>query len=242
MPWSQFRSREIRRITCLRDFAGRDSVRSCWFDASTLEKNEEGRYIVPIGSFVTKSSTEPTKVKIFENAGTNANAKQTLTETGEPTGGTFTVEYGGVVSGVIKYNATIAEIQSALIKMSTIATSENVAVTSAESKPINEKAAVVEFKGELGNLPQPLFVVNSTGLTGGTAPKVAPTTTTPGTTAEEIIGVFNGPDKDFWGGTITSDEPVPVYYHACTFDITKLPQWTQYGLLAKKALANCNFN
>lgn len=241
MPWNQFRNREIRRVTCLRDFAGRDSIRSCWFDATTLVKNSEGRYVVPIGSFITLSSTDPTKVKIFENLGTNANAKQTLTETGTPTGGTFTIEYGGVVSGAIKYNATITELQEALIKMSNVATSENVVVTSTESKPINEKAAVVEFKGELGNLAQPLFVVNSTGLTGGATPKVTPTTTTPGTTAEEIIGVFDGPDKDFWGETVSSDEPVPLYFHACTFDITKLPQWTQYGLLAKKALANCNF-
>lgn len=239
-----FRNREITRETCLRDFAGRDSIRSAFFDASTLPesyKEEGGRYRLPIGLFLTKSTSDPTKVKIFENLGTNTNAKQTLTETGEPTGGTFTVEYGGVVSGAIKFNATAEEIQTALIKMSTIGTSENIAVTVAESKKLSEKPAIVEFKGELGNLPQPLFVVNSTGLTGGTTPKVTPTTTTPGTTAEKIIGVFNGPDKDFWGNTVSKDEPIPVYFHACTFDITKLPQWTQYGLLAEKALANCNF-
>lgn len=241
MPWNQFRSREVRRVTCLRGFAGRDSVKSAWFDATTLTANSEGRYQVPIGSFLTKSTTDPTKVKVFEKLGTNANAKQTLTETGAPEGGTFTVEYGGVVSGAIKYNATIAEILAALVKMSTIGSSENVAVTSAESKPINEKAAVVEFKGELANQAQPLFVVSSAGLTGGTAPKVTATTTTAGTTAEEIIGVFDGPDKDFWGNTISSDEPIPVYFHACDFDITKLPQWTQYGLLAKTALSTCTF-
>lgn len=241
MPWNHFRNREIRRITCLRDFSGRDSVRSVWFDATTLTANSEGRYEIAIGSFLTKSTTSPTKVKIFEKLGTNKNAKQTLTETGSPTGGTFTVEYGGVVSGGIKYNATITEIATALVAMSTIASSENIAVTSEESKPINEKAAIVEFKGELGNSAQPLLVVNSTGLTGGSTPKVTPTSTTSGETAEQIIGVYDGPDKDFWGNEFYADEPIPLYFHACTFDISKLPQWTKYGLLAKESLKNCDF-
>lgn len=236
-----FRSREIARSTCLRGFAGRDSVKSAFFDASTLVANSEGRYVVPIGSFLTYSTTDPTKVKIFEKIGTNANAVQTLTETGEPTGGTFTVTYNGVTSAAIKYNATIAEIASALVAMSTFATSENVEVTSTESKPINEKAAKITFKGELGNRPQPLVTVNSAGLTGGTTPKVTPTTTTPGTTAEKIMGVFDGPEKDFWGNTIASNEPVPVYFHSCSFDISKLPEYRKYGLLAEESLKNSTF-
>lgn len=241
MPFNTFRNREIARKTCIRGFTGLEQIKSCFFDASTLTENSEGRFIVPIGSFITKSTEDPTKVKIYEKKGTNANAVQTLTETGEPTGGTFTVTYGGVTSEAIKYNATIAEIASALVKMSTFATSENVAVTSTESKPINEKAAKVEFKGELGNQPQPLLVVNSAGLTGGTTPKVTPTTTTPGTTAEKIFGVFNGPEKDFWGNTVAKDEPVPIYFHSVSFDTEKLPQWKQYGLLAEEALKNCTF-
>lgn len=241
MPWNQTRSREIRRQSCLRGFAGRDNIKSAWFDATTLSKNAEGRYVVPIGSFLTRSRSDPTKIKIFENAGTNKNSKQTLTETGEPTGGTFTVEYGGVVSGPIKYNSTVAETLAALVAMSTIATSENVAVSSTESKPINEKAHVVEFKGELANEAQPLLTVVSSGLTGGTSPKVTATSTQTGEFKEKIIGVFNGPAKDFWGETVSSDEPVPVYFHSCSFDVSKLPQWTQYGLLAEEALKNCTF-
>lgn len=255
MPWNQFRNREIQRKTCLRGFAGRDSIKSCFFAAETLKEHsqnyEAGKWTVPVGSFLTyfvskyeSIEPDPTKVKIFEKLGTNANAKQTLTETGAPEGGTFTVTYGGQTTGAIKYNATIAEFATALVALSTIATSENVAVTSSESKPINEKAAVVEFKGELGNQAQPLVVVNSAGLTGGTAPKVTPTTTTPGTAAEKIMGVYDGPEYDYWGneaGNENLNQAIPVYFHSCSFNKAMLPEYTKYGLLAEEALKNCTF-
>lgn len=257
MPWNQFRNREIQRKTCLRGFAGRDSIKSCFFAAETLKENtqnyEAGKFTIPIGSFLTyfvaksgEIEPDPTKVKIFEKLGTNANAVQTLTETGEPTGGTFTITYGGQTTKGIKYNATITEIATALVELSTIATSENVEVTSTESKPISEKPAKITFKGELGNQAQPLVVVNSAGLTGGTTPKVTPTTTTPGTTAEKIMGVYDGPEMDLWGNTSGAetenfDEPIPVYFHSCSFNIAFLPEYRKYGLLAEESLKNCTF-
>lgn len=255
MPWNIFRSREIQRNTCIRGFTGRDNIKSCFFAAETLKETklpyEAGRFTVPVGSFLTyfvakyeSIEPDPTKVKIFEKLGTNANAVQTLTESGSPTGGTFTLTYGGQTTENVKYNATIAEIATALVKLSTIATSENVEVTSEESKPINEKAAKVTFKGELGNQAQPLIVVNSTGLTGGTTPKVTAVTTTPGTAAEKIMGVYDGPEWDFMGNTaeeVNLNEPIPVYYHAVSFDITKLPEYRKYGLLAEESLKNCTF-
>lgn len=255
MPWGVFRNREIRRSTCLRGFTGRDYVRSGWFAAETLKEKslpyEAGRFTIPVGSlltnFVAKYESiepDPTKVKIFEKLGTNANAVQTLTETGSPTGGTFTITYGGQTTSGIKYNATIAEIATALIGLYTIASSENVEVTSEESKPINEKAAKITFKGELGNQAQPLVVVSSTGLTGGTTPKVTPTTTTPGTTAEKIIGIYDGPEWDGYGNT--AEEPnlnwqIPIYFQNCAFDKNRIPEYTKYGLLAEEALKTCTF-
>lgn len=254
MPFAQFRNREIRRQTCLRGFTGRDYVASGWFAAETLKEKtqgyEAGRFTIPIGSFLTKFVTkyesiepDPTKVKIFEKLGTNTNAKQTLTETGSPTGGTFTATYGGQTA-TIKYNATIVEIAEALAKLSTIATSENISVTSSESKPINEKAAIIEFKGELGNEAQPLLVINSTGLTGGTTPAVTATTTTPGTAAEKIIGIYDGPEFDLWGNTAEEsnfNEPIPYYFQNCAFDKNRLPEYRKYGLLAEESLKTCTF-
>ena len=51
MPFNQYRNREIARLTCLRAFAGRDSIASAVFDASTLVADSNGRYSIPIGSF-----------------------------------------------------------------------------------------------------------------------------------------------------------------------------------------------
>lgn len=255
MPWNQFRNREIQRKTCLRGFTGRDNIKSCFFAAETLKENkqnfEAGKWFVPVGTFLTYFVTkyesiepDPTKIKIFEKLGTNANAVQTLTETGEPTGGTFTLTYGGQTTGGISFEATGTKIVEELVKLSTIATSENIAIKSTGSTKISAGAAQVEFKGELGNQAQPLLVVNSTGLTGGTTPKVTATTTTPGTAAEKIMGVYDGPEYDYWGNT--AEEPnlnqqVPVYFHACSFDITKLPEYRKYGLLAEESLKTCTF-
>jgi hypothetical protein len=217
-----YRNREIARKTCLRGFAGRDAIKNAVFDASTLTADGNGRYYVPIGSFITASTTDPTKVKI----------------TGTPTGGTFTLTYNGVTSGAIAYNASAANVLTALVAMSNFGTSSNV---STGGGALPGTAVTVTFQGELGNQPQPLMTANGAGLTGGTSPAVTVTTTTAGTTAEKIIGVFDGPDRDFVGATVGADEPVPIYFHSCAFDITMLPGWVQYGATAVAALPNCDF-
>jgi hypothetical protein len=255
MPFAQFRNREIQRKTCLRGFGGRDFILSAVFAAETLKEHstsgyEAGKYYIPIGSFLTKfvskyESIEPdsTKVKIFENLGTNANAVQTLTETGSPTGGTITISYGGQTTAGISWEATGTKIVEELIKLSTIATSENIKSTNA-AKKLTEEAIKIEFIGELGNQAQPLFVINSTGLTGGTTPKVTPTTTTPGTAKEKIIGVYDGPEWDFWGNEAENqnlDQPIPIYFQNCTFNKLLIPEYNKYGLIAEEALKTCVF-
>lgn len=238
MPFNQTRSREVARATCLRGFSGRDNIMSAVFDASTLTADGNGRYIVPIGSFITKSTTDPTKVKIYAGAGTDQNDVQTVTITGTPTGGTFTLTYGGQTTAAIAYNASAAAVLAALVALPNIGSSANVD-TSGGALP--GSAVVVTFQGELGNSVQPVMTADGAGLTGGTTPAVTVTHTTPGTTAEHIIGVFDGPDRDFFGNTVGDDEPVPIYFQNCVFDITKLPQWVQYGVAAQAALRTCSF-
>lgn len=48
---------------------------------------------------------------------TGSNGQQTITTTGTPTGGTFTLSLGGFTSGPIPYNATAAQLQTALLAM-----------------------------------------------------------------------------------------------------------------------------
>lgn len=241
MPFNQKREREISRATCLRHFAGRDSIKSAVFDATTLTPEESGGtrfYRVPIGSFLTASvGHDPTKVKVFQGLGTNHNDEQTLTITGTPTGGTFTLSFNGLTTAAIAFNATAAAVAAALGALTNIGPT-NVEATGGA---LPGAAVVIKFIGLLGNMPQNLITANGAGLTGGASPAANVAHTTLGTTAEKIIGVFDGPDRDFWGTEVFDDEPVPVYYHSCAFDISKLQNFQLYGAAAIAALPTCEF-
>src|ERR1035437_8606942 len=244
MPFNQYRNREIQRASCLRGFGGRDFIRSAVFAAETIKetaglKFEAGKWNVPIGSFLTLFTAkyeaiepDPTKVKLYEKLGTNANAKQTLTQTGEEIEGTFTLTYGGQTTAAIKAKeVTGTEIVEALVKLPNV-TSTNIKSTN-PTKKISEEAIKFEFIGEQASKPQPLIVVNIAGMKSKESKgTVVMTTATAGTTAEKIIGVYDGPSIDFWGNEAANenlDEPVPVYFQSCTFDIGKLPQYPLYG-------------
>jgi hypothetical protein len=241
MPFNQTRSREISRGTCLRHFAGRESIKSAVFDATTLTPeviNGQNYYRIPIGSFLSASvGHDPTKVKIFQGLGTNHNDEQTLTITGTPTGGTFTLSWSGLTTGNIKYNATAAEVAAALGALTNIGPLN--VKTSGGALPAT--GVVITFEGLLGSKEQSLITANSAGLTGGASPTASVAHTTPGTTAEKIIGVFDGPDKDFFGTEEQDDEPIPVYFHSCVFDISKLQNWDLFGTAAMAALPTCDF-
>lgn len=238
MPFNKERSREITRATCLRHWAGRASIKSGVFDATTLTADANGFLRIPIGSFLTPSvGHDATKIKIYEGLGTNANDKQTITITGTPTGGTFTLTFNGLTTAPIKFNATAAETAAALGALTNIGPSN--IETSGGAFP--GAAVVVTFKGLLGNEPQNVITANGAGLTGGASPAVGVVHTTPGTTAEHIVGVFDGPDRDFFGKTEADYTPIPIYYHSCVFDITKLQNWNLYGATALAALPTCEF-
>lgn len=256
MPFSPlYRSREIARDTCLRAFAGRQSIKSGVFDASTLSlvtltnplqyTNIYGSalqtlqvYNVPIGTFLTKSTTDPTKVKAYTGGGTNQDDVQTVTITGTPAGGYFTLTFNGKTTGHIAYNASAADVATALAALSNVGTG-NVA---GSGGGLPGTPVVITFQGLLANLPQNVMTASGAGLTGGTAPNVTVAHTTPGTAAETIIGVFDGPDRDFWSNTVAADEAVPIYFHACDFDTSKLQNWLSYGAAAKTALPTCSFS
>ena len=250
----QYRSREIARYTCIRGFTGRQQIKSGVFDATSLNYattvppvpystfyNAQGIPVlnVPIGTFLSKSTVDPTKVKAYQGLGTNVNAVQAISVTGGPTGGTFTLTYNGVTTAAIPYNATATQIATALQALTSVGSPANL---SAAGGQLPGTPVSVTFQGALGNQPQALLTANGSGLTGGTAPAVTVTSTTTGSTAESIIGVFDGPDRDFFGNSnVGYDEPIPIYFHAVSFDISKLQNWAQFGAAAQAALPNCTF-
>lgn len=95
---------------------------------------------------------------------------QTVTITGGPTGGTFTLTYSGQTTAAIAYNASAAAVQSALEALSNLVPGD---VTVTGAGPYT-----VTFRAALGNVAQ--MTADATGLTGGTTPDVVVATTTQG--------------------------------------------------------------
>lgn len=101
-------------------------------------------------------------------------AVHTLTMTGAPTGGTFTITWSTQTTAGIPYNATASQVQSALEALSNVAPGD-VFVTGPAGGPW-----VLTWGGtKLGATAAP--TATSAGLTGGTSPTVGVAVTTAGT-------------------------------------------------------------
>lgn len=97
---------------------------------------------------------------------------QTLTITGTPTGGTFTLTYKGQTTAAIQYNAAASAVQTALAALSTIGTGN---VTCAGGV-LPGTAVTISFTGALANDTTQLTHTDS--FTGGTSPAAALVQTT----------------------------------------------------------------
>lgn len=156
------------------------------FDISFLETNpnvlgwyhHQGAALTPTGSGVSEV--------------------QTITITGAPTGGTFSLTYQGQTTPALAYNAATAAVQTALQALSTIGAG-NVTVTGTAGS-----SYVVTFTGTLANQNVPAIVAVGT-FTGGTTPAIAVVTTTGGTTGQLL--------------TVTDDTTGVKDIRAVTFDL-----------------------
>src|ERR1700752_4295266 len=150
MPGSPVtRQRVISRDTCTLGFTGNAYVKSFVFDATTLTPDSNGFYYVPAFSFVTRSTTDPTKVKVFQGLGSNVNAQQTITITGSPTGGTFTLTYNGQTTAAIAYNAPAEDVEDALEVLSNVGVGNVLGGGGA----LPGTAVTITFQNLLGNQP-----------------------------------------------------------------------------------------
>lgn len=98
---------------------------------------------------------------------------QTVTITGTPTGGTFTLTYDGQTTAAIPYNANAAAVQAALLALPNL-DSGDIAVGGG---PGPGTPYTVTFALSLGNPAQ--MSANGGGLTGGSSPAAGVSTTTP---------------------------------------------------------------
>lgn len=120
------------------------------------------------------------------DADPGANEKQTATVTGSPTGGTFTLTFGGQTTGAIAYNATAATVEAALEAISTIGQG-NVQVTGSAGGPYT-----VEFVGALEKTNVAAMTADGASLTGGTTPGVTIATATAGVASVKVGRVIPG--------------------------------------------------
>lgn len=107
------------------------------------------------------------------------NEVQTITISGTPTGGTYTLTFSGETTAAIAYNALAAAIQSALEALSNINPGD---VTVTGTGPYT-----VTFGGQYANANVP--TITATGsFTGGTSPAITVAETTAGAPGSNVIG------------------------------------------------------
>ncbi len=108
--------------------------------------------------------------------GGSASEAQTVTITGGPTGGTFTLTLAGQTTAGIAYNATAAAVKAALEALSNV----NVGDVAVTGGPGPATPYVVTFTGQYAGEDMPAMTASGASLTGGTSPAVGVTTTTAG--------------------------------------------------------------
>lgn len=112
---------------------------------------------------------------VLSNGAAAVSEVQQVAITGTPTGGTFSLTFAGQTAAAIPYNATSAQVQTALRALSNIgATGVNVTGGPGPGTPF-----VITFAGPLAgkNVPQ---ITALGAFTGGTSPAINTSTTTPG--------------------------------------------------------------
>ena len=101
---------------------------------------------------------------------------QTVTVTGTPTGGTYTLTFSGQTTAGIPYNATAAQVKTALENLSNVEVGD-VTVTGG---PHPGSVITVTFVGQYLGDDVAQMTASATNLTGGTSPAVNVATATAG--------------------------------------------------------------
>jgi len=109
----------------------------------------------------------------FSHAGPS-NRAQLLTITGTPTGGTFTLTYGGQTTAPLAYNAAGATVQAALLALSTLVGSTVLVYSATGGTPAAGGPWTISL-----TIADPTALTASAALTGGSSPSVTITQTVP---------------------------------------------------------------
>jgi len=150
-----------------------------WTAPSAYQPDRKMKSGIPLGKLTASGLYAPYNAV--------SNEVQTVTITGAPTGGTFTLTWNGQTTSALAYNATAAQVQTALEALSNIAPGD-VVVTGAAGGPYTLTWGGTQL-GE--NVAAPTATAS---FTGGSSPGVTIATTTAGGTAAPADGadIFAG--------------------------------------------------
>jgi hypothetical protein len=181
-----------------------------WVEGSKYQPERKLKSGIPLG----KNST----TGLYEPYAAVTNEVQTVTITGGPTGGTFTLTWSGQTTAAIAYNATAAAVQTALEALSNIAPGD-VVVTGNAGGPYTLTWGGTQL-GEDVAAP-----TATASFTGGTSPGVTIATTTAGgaATATDGTETFKGflfTEVSFYPGSTKVAAPLMVHGQ---IDPSKLP-------------------
>jgi hypothetical protein len=156
---------------------------------------------------------------------------QTVTVTGAPTGGTFTLTVEGATTGGIAFNASAAAVQAALEALGTVSPGD-ITVTGVAGGPYT-----LTWNRGGGDVAQ--ITASGASLTGGSSPSVAIATTTAG--ASTGTGGTQTPSGHLFNSIPirtgqTTDVGAPLFEHGFV-RVSKLPSNSGYDAYVKTALA-----
>ncbi|WP_060888534.1 hypothetical protein [Streptomyces scabiei] len=200
-----------------------------WTEASKYQKERTLKSGIPLAQM--------TASKLFVPYKAVTNEVQTLTVTGAPTGGTFTITWSGQTTAAIAYNATAAQVQTALEALSNIAPGD-VVVTGSAGGPWTLTWGGAQL-GE--NVAAP---TTTESFTGGTSPDITIATTTAGGAAATADGsdVFAGflftevsyyPDTTKVGAPLMVHGQIDPSQLPVAFDPTDVPDGSNKSFVYK---------
>jgi hypothetical protein len=137
---------------------------------------------------------------------TGTNEVQTVTISGTPTGGTFTLTYSGQTTAAIAYNANAAAVTTALEALSNIGTGD-VNVTGGPGPGV---PYTVTFQGGLAGTNVAELTANDAGLTGGATPSVDISTTTSGVSKSQVLNAPIGTTFQLVSGSQVFDSATNI--------------------------------
>lgn len=140
------------------------------------------------------------------------NDLQTITRTGNPTSGTFTLTFSSETTTSLAYNAAASDIQSALQSLGLIGVG-NVSVTGSAGGPY-----VVTFIGNLADTAQPTLTVQSS-LTGGSFNVTHTTVGAPGAASVQNIFLSAVPSSGTFQLSFSGSTTPPLPFDAAAVTV-----------------------